>query len=104
MWRHAPHEFTASRCYAYAGPPLARAATREGPVNVLELCAGVGDPELGIRIAEPSAIFIDGIETHRISYNACVWRWHGPRGNEYDLAYDPAAFESPETRVLLRYC
>lgn len=52
----------------------------------------------------PGAIFIEGIETHRISYNARVWRWHGPRGDEYDLAYDPAAFESPETADLLRYC
>lgn len=54
----------------------------------------------------PGAIFIDGIETHRISYNARIWRWHGTRGNEYDLAYDPAPNESPGNarfvEVLLR--
>src|SRR5690606_3743056 len=52
------------------GSPVALAAAREGPMNVLALCAGVGGLELGIRIAEPGSRGICYIE--REAYAAAI--------------------------------
>src|SRR5690606_9288555 len=46
------------------------ATAREGPMNVLALCAGVGGLELGIRIAEPGARGVCYVE--REAYAAAI--------------------------------